>query len=227
MRYMIIILLAFVISVQDQKAEALTLYFNDSNPFGKWRGDVPPGYGSIDIDEIKGVAGKDNGVYFTVKANTDYFLGVAPKWDKFSFNIMPGLTISKDDITVTSGGTWSLKCNQNTSEFGWFDMQEAGNGTNSNPLTDPLEFYIKGAALTVNDFLYKSSDVNKGPDSLSGYFFAAHLRDFTTINGATSAFLGADELPPPPPPVPEPSTFLLFGGGFLAAGFFGRRRMCK
>ena len=117
------------------------------------------------------------------------------------------------DINLPNG--WSIKTDQNISEFGVFQFKFSGTGCNRQ---DPLEIVISpkaGADLTGYEFNDVQEFIEINPD---GYYFTAHIADFTVEPGyvercrnqaVNSAYFAAGAQ------VPEPATGAVLAIGLL------------
>jgi len=154
-------------------------------------------YAKVTIDDDAA-----NTLTFTVKPlgvfTPDSNFGV----QEFGFNV---------NGSMVTGVTWNLPTDwessgpKNLSEFGTFDFVVSGKG---NARQDPLIFSLHDAGLTLDSFADAST---------KGYYFAAHIAGFATLEGQTSAFVAGSTT------VPVPAPAWLLGTGLAALSLVRRR----
>jgi hypothetical protein len=142
-----------------------------------------------------------------------FAFNAAPEVGNFSELVTSELTGWALDFTAPgSNGSGKSGGSGSSSEFGKFELSY-----NGKPRQNPLEFYLYSLD---PDTVLKPGYFAIAGDN--GYFFAAHITDFSMYDDketlVDSAWFGSDGTP-----VPEPGTFALLGAGLLGLVFYKRR----
>jgi hypothetical protein len=160
-----------------------------------------------DVDDIFVTVTLTNGA--TLFANT----GNGTNHPGFAFNLTaPAITSA--NILSQSATLGAFHVGDPGSQFGDFGymFDIPGNGTDAND-AGPLTFTVHRTGILLTDFIANSS----------GYYFAA---DICNPNADAAACTGESGINTAPnTPTPEPVSLSLVGGGLLALGLFGRRRV--
>lgn len=182
-----------------QSVSASTFYLNQSNT-------LPDGvnYAQVDVLETGG------NLAFTVQA-------LDPAGWKFS-NFYFNLAGDPGTVSILGGPAWTVKTDQNVSEFGLFSDGEAGTGKTLQSL---FSFTVDAVAnLTLTSLVPNSS----------GWIFAAHMQCQNkpagtcssipdgTIEGISSHFVAG------PSAVPLPAAVWLFGSALFGFMMVSNRR---
>jgi len=218
MKFILALLMAVLCYGSAHEAGAAIAPITFSNNFGYWSGAGGDGYGTVEIS-----VGGDGYVHVTVSANGGYFSaarGAGVVWDKFFFNVAPGVAFDPASIVVDeSVGAWRT-AQGNISLFGDFDYGIVGTAIGASTV-DTLHFHIADAGITLADIVSANGE---------GWIFAGHLRGFDpqpNVYGktSTSTFLGVagTDMNDEPVPTPLPAAFWLMGSGLGGIVLFRRR----
>lgn len=197
--------LPLVLMGTQASAATISYYLDQSN-------DLPDGinYAQVTISD-----GLGDNIDFSVDVIASAF-SVSPSanfgMQAFSFNYNNSLTVGSANIIDIDPSTWGITQEANAGGgFGKFEFELAGNGSTR---TSQLSFSISGVSGdTVYDYAIGST-LNPS----SGEYFAAHIADFDTTNGVTSAQFSGSTL------VPVPAALWLFGSGLLGLVAVSRRK---
>jgi PEP-CTERM motif-containing protein len=187
--------------------QSVTVDFNQSNVFGFGN------YGTVQIEADTG-AGT---VKFTVTALTSVYSSIDSKAfgiDKFAFNFDSNLTLTTGQVTVNKGGwTPTIDPANSVSQFGKFDLEDAGSGASHR--VDPLIVTITGlgADALVSNFEFLSD--NGHPPA----YFAAHVAGFSQ-DGQSSHYIAVTDVST----APEPASAIIFGLGTIGVAGYGWRK---
>ncbi|MHB8347923.1 MAG: hypothetical protein ACYDHM_12225 [Acidiferrobacterales bacterium] len=174
------------------QAASVSYYLNQNNI-----GLPSNNYGVVTLTDLGG-----GGVSFTVTPE-NLTPGTGFGIQKFGFNST--LTLKSSNFNLPSG--WSSGVSGNMDGYGSFADVARGTGSS---LQNPLTFSVNIGSIA--DYQLVSS---------KGYYYAAHIVNFTNANPAnqTSAYFASNVAP-----VPVPAAVWLFGSGLLGLVGVVRRK---
>ncbi|NMC75272.1 MAG: hypothetical protein GYA56_13090 [Geobacteraceae bacterium] len=218
MKTILLLLMAMLCCGAVQEAGAAVAPLSFSNNFGYRSGTGGDDYGTVEL-----TVGDDGFVHVTVTANGSYFRassGAGVVWDKFFFNVGPGVAFDPASIVVDeSVGSWRT-AQGNISLFGDFAYGIVGTAIGKAAL-GTLHFHIADASITLADIVAANEE---------GWSFAGHLRGFDPMPNvygktSTSTFLGVagTAMNDDPVPTPLPAALWLMGSG-LGGIILARRK---
>ena len=174
----------------------------------------PTPYGTVTVTQVSFGAN----LFFTVTLAANDTFARSGVNDAFSFNFLPGQTISGLPSLFSVDSSPATISN---SPFGNFTYGiKFNSGTNSPTSTLTFQLSDPGDTLSPSDFSLSTVPANNGTHTFIPAYFSADILFTPPVGEPVDPSVGATVAPS----VPEPSTWAMMILGFFSLGFIGYRR---